>query len=113
MKTETLAGLFKALSEPIRLRIIRLLLAKEELCVCELVEVLGISQSVISRHLAYLRNHNILVSSRSGVWVYYKLTATALTEMNVLLLFIQNNTQSCAGMVDDLERLEKTKGCAQ
>ena len=71
MNTESLAALFKTLSEPVRLRIIYLLLASGELCVCDLVDTLGLSQSVVSRHLAYLRNNGLVSTRREGVWVYY------------------------------------------
>jgi len=73
MNTETLAALFKTLSEPVRLRIVYLLLKSGELCVCDLVETLGLSQSVVSRHLAYLRNNGLVATRREGVWVHYRI----------------------------------------
>ena len=73
MDTESLAALFKTLSEPVRLRITHLLLERGELCVCDLVETLGLSQSVVSRHLAYLRNNGLVSTRREGVWVYYRI----------------------------------------
>ena len=73
MTTESLAALFKTLSEPVRLRIVYLLLEEGELCVCNLVETLELSQSVVSRHLAYLRNNGLVANRREGVWVYYRL----------------------------------------
>ncbi|NOY61740.1 MAG: helix-turn-helix transcriptional regulator [Gammaproteobacteria bacterium] len=72
MNTESLAALFKTLSEPVRLRIVYLLLKAGELCVCDLVATLELSQSVVSRHLAYLRNNGLVSTRREGVWVYYK-----------------------------------------
>jgi ArsR family transcriptional regulator len=75
MNTESLAALFKTLSEPVRLRIVYLLLESGELCVCDLVETLGLSQSVVSRHLAYLRNNGLVSTRREGVWVYYRIVA--------------------------------------
>ncbi len=73
MNTESLAALFKTLSEPVRLRIVYLLLETGELCVCDLVETLELSQSVVSRHLAYLRNNGLVSTRREGVWVYYRI----------------------------------------
>ena len=73
MNTESLAALFKTLSEPVRLRIIYLLLKEGELCVCDLVETLELSQSVVSRHLAYLRNNGLVSTQREGIWVYYRI----------------------------------------
>jgi ArsR family transcriptional regulator len=50
-----LAQTIKALSDPIRLRIVLLLQAEGELCVCDLMAVLRLPQSTVSRHLAYLK----------------------------------------------------------
>jgi len=111
MKTEILAGIFKALSEPVRLRILHLLMKKGELCVCDLVETLGISQSVISRHLAYLRNHDILKARREGLWMYYQLTDISNSELQPLLVFVENTTQNCQLIKLDLEKLNQSKGC--
>lgn len=64
--------LFKALSEPVRLRVLNLLLhADSEICVCELIEILEVPQSVVSRHLAYLRKADLVTARRQGVWMYY------------------------------------------
>jgi len=70
MNTESLAALFKTLSEPVRLRITYLLLKEGELCVCDLVETLALSQSVVSRHLAYLRNNGLVSTRREGLLQY-------------------------------------------
>lgn len=66
------AQLFKALSDDTRLRILGLLL-EGELCVCDLVAILDLPQSTISRHLAYLRNSGLVSDSRQGVWMHYSL----------------------------------------
>ncbi|MHB9111163.1 MAG: ArsR/SmtB family transcription factor [Thermoleophilia bacterium] len=66
------AQLFKALSDDTRLRILGLLL-DGELCVCDLVAILGLPQSTVSRHLAYLRNSGLVSDSRQGVWMHYRL----------------------------------------
>lgn len=70
---KTTAKLFKALSDETRLRILSLLTAGE-LCVCDLMEVLQLPQSTVSRHLAYLRNTGLVDDRRQGVWMYYRLT---------------------------------------
>ncbi len=69
---ESLVGIFKALSEPARIRILSLLL-NGELCVCNLMAVLDMPQSTASRHLAYLKNSGWITSARRGVWMYYRL----------------------------------------
>jgi len=70
---ETISKLFKALAEPVRLRILLLLLDGER-CVCDLMAVLDLPQSTISRHLAYQNNAGWVDGERRGVWMYYRLT---------------------------------------
>ncbi len=111
MNTENLASLFKALSEPVRLRIIFLLLEKGELCVCDLVNTLALSQSVISRHLAYLRHSDMVTAKREGVWMYYQLTDYAQSELTPLLHFIQISLANSKVIQADLANLEQTKNC--
>jgi ArsR family transcriptional regulator len=64
--------LFRALSDPTRLRLLNLI-ADKEICVCYFVEILGISQPKISRHLAYLRRAGIVAARRQGRWMHYRL----------------------------------------
>jgi len=68
-----LASLFKALSDETRLAMLSLLIRRGELCVCDFIEVLGISQSKASRHLRYLLNAGFVRDRREGVWVYYRI----------------------------------------
>ena len=66
-------ALFKACSDPTRLRLL-FLLAVRELCVCEFVEVLEIPQGKISRHLAILKQTQLVRDRRDATWIYYSLT---------------------------------------
>jgi ArsR family transcriptional regulator len=68
-------NLFKAMSDPTRLRMLVLLERKGPLCVCELTEVLGEVQPKISRHLAELRKYGLVQDQRRGLWVFYRLAA--------------------------------------
>ncbi len=63
---------FTALADRTRRRILNLI-RNQELCVCFLTEVLDVSQPKISRHLAYLRNAEIVASRRDGKWMYYRI----------------------------------------
>lgn len=67
---------FRAFSDWNRLRIVNLLRGGE-LCVCDLVDVLGLPQPVASKHLAYLRRAKLVASRREGLWVYYQLAPAA------------------------------------
>lgn len=64
---------FSALAHPLRLRTLLLLHTEGELCVCELTHALGVSQPMISRHLAQLREGGLVSDRRQGLWVYYRL----------------------------------------
>lgn len=64
--------LFKALGDPSRLRIVKLL-ERGELCVCQLTAALGMGQSRISRHLAILKDAGLIEDRRAGKWVHYRL----------------------------------------
>jgi ArsR family transcriptional regulator len=69
-----LAQTFKALSDPIRLRIILLLQSEGELCVCDLMAVLKLPQSTVSRHLAYLKRSCWVDTRRDGLWMHYSIS---------------------------------------
>ncbi|MBK1721477.1 metalloregulator ArsR/SmtB family transcription factor [Thiocystis violacea] len=65
--------LFAALAHDIRLRCLVLLLRHEELCVCELTHATGAVQPHVSRHLAQLRELELVSDRREGLWVYYRI----------------------------------------
>ncbi len=69
----TLTNVFKALSDETRLQMLGLLLEEGELCVCDFVDVLDISQSKASRHLRHLVNAGLLDDRRDGTWVYFRI----------------------------------------
>jgi ArsR family transcriptional regulator, arsenate/arsenite/antimonite-responsive transcriptional repressor len=71
-----MAAVLKALSDETRLKMLGLLFEAGELCVCDFVEVLGITQSKASRHLRYMVNAGLLADRREGVWSHYRI-ATA------------------------------------
>ncbi|SPL69877.1 metalloregulator ArsR/SmtB family transcription factor [Acinetobacter stercoris] len=64
---------FKCLSDQTRLDLLKIVLQKQKVCVCEFTEYLNLSQPKISRHLALLRNLSILLDQRQGQWVYYSI----------------------------------------
>lgn len=100
------AQIFKALSDEIRLRIINLLQASGELCVCDLMAVLDLPQSTVSRHLAYLRNANLVVDQRKGVWMYYQLINSD-GFIDIILISMEKQFKSIGTAQDDLERLSE------
>lgn len=70
---EKLLGVLKALSDGTRLRIINLLYEKE-LCVCDIMATLQISQAKASRHLIYLKNASLVKDRKFAQWAYYSIS---------------------------------------
>jgi ArsR family transcriptional regulator len=73
---DELTDVYRAASEPIRLRILGML-AFEELCVCHIHAALRAPQPTVSRHLAVLRQAGLVRARREGSWVHYALTPRA------------------------------------
>jgi ArsR family transcriptional regulator, arsenate/arsenite/antimonite-responsive transcriptional repressor len=65
--------LFRALADPTRLRLLRLL-GRGELCVCDLMAILRLPQARTSRHLGTLKKAGLVKSRKDGLWSYYSLT---------------------------------------
>jgi ArsR family transcriptional regulator, arsenate/arsenite/antimonite-responsive transcriptional repressor len=82
--TARAAELFHALSEPIRVDVVVLLLDGER-CVCELMDELDLAQSRLSWHLKTLNDAGIITARREGRWNYYSLNADVLSEARSLL----------------------------
>ncbi|MFI9632970.1 ArsR/SmtB family transcription factor [Nocardia sp. NPDC051929] len=82
-----LACVFKALSDPVRLRLLSVVAghAGREACVCDLSEGFDVSQPTISHHLKVLREAGLLSSERRGSWVYYRIEPAALRQLPRLL----------------------------
>ncbi|MFI6169122.1 ArsR/SmtB family transcription factor [Nocardia sp. NPDC051052] len=83
-----LAGVFKALSDPIRLRLLSSIACREgqEACVCDLSEGIDLTQPTISHHLKVLREAGLLDSERRASWVYYRVVPGALQRLSDVLL---------------------------
>jgi ArsR family transcriptional regulator len=64
---------FEVLSDPIRRRILSLLLIHDERCVCDLNAALDAPQPKVSRHLGVLREAGLVLTRREGVWMHYRL----------------------------------------
>lgn len=82
----TAAAMFKALGDPVRLRIFSVIAASPdgELCVCDLPDV-GVSQPTVSHHLKKLRTAGLLTSRKEGTWVHYRVSPEVLSAMSALL----------------------------
>jgi ArsR family transcriptional regulator len=100
-----LAQTLKALSDPIRLRIILLLQAEGELCVCDLMAVLNLPQSTVSRHLAYLKRSCWVDIRRDGVWMHYSLSRESCIICNELLQTLKKHASILPEAISDRDTL--------
>jgi ArsR family transcriptional regulator, arsenate/arsenite/antimonite-responsive transcriptional repressor len=85
----THARIFKAIADETRLQVMALIFRHGELCVCEVEQILGITQSKASRHLRYLRDAGVLVDRREGVTVYYGVPAVQSPEVSAILMLLR------------------------
>jgi ArsR family transcriptional regulator len=83
----SLATVFKALSDPVRLRLLSLIASHDggEACVCDLTPAFDVSEPTISHHLKVLREAGLVTSERRASWVYYRIVPPALSGLADLL----------------------------
>jgi ArsR family transcriptional regulator len=105
-RSANLAGLFAALADPTRLRLLNLM-GGREVCVCYFVEILRQGQPKISRHLAYLRRAGIVAARREGKWMHYRMVPqgdeAAASILAAVLASLGNDRQ----MQADLAKLDR------
>lgn len=101
----TIIDLFKALSDETRLRIINLIY-KQDLCVCELVEILDLSQPKISKHIAKLRQIGLVNTERKEQYIYY-----SFNHSNKIFVRIIQETLKSINVIEilneDVSKLDK------
>jgi ArsR family transcriptional regulator, arsenate/arsenite/antimonite-responsive transcriptional repressor len=111
MKQE--ARFFKSLADETRLQILWLLMVKEELCVCDIMGVIGITQSKASRHLRYLYNLGLVTDRREGLWMYYRIAVPpGSCRDKQLKLFVEmvQDEPSARVLQDRLDQWLQSKG---
>jgi ArsR family transcriptional regulator len=106
VKSVPLAGLFAALADTTRLRLLNLM-AGREVCVCFFVEILRQGQPKISRHLAYLRKAGIVAARREGKWKHYRLCPPADAAQASILATVLSSLSHDRQMQADLAKLER------
>lgn len=87
VQAEELAGVLKALADPIRLRLVSMLATDpdREICACDLPELLGRSQPTVSHHLGLLVRAGLITREQRGKWAWFKVRADRLAEISSLL----------------------------
>ena len=80
-----IAPMFKALGDPVRLRLMSLIASQDEACVCDLTDAFELSSPTISHHLKVLREAGLVDSQRRGTWVFYWARPEAMRQLGALL----------------------------
>jgi ArsR family transcriptional regulator, arsenate/arsenite/antimonite-responsive transcriptional repressor len=85
---EDLAPLFKALADPMRLRLLSLIACHEggETCVCDLLAAFDVTAPTISYHLRILREAGLIESERRGTWVYYWINPAVMRRLSAVMM---------------------------
>src|SRR3954451_4126774 len=109
-KLTDMEGLFKALGDATRLRILGLLLAGE-VCVCDIHESLKIPQPKASRHLAYLRKAGLVDARREGLWMHYRLGGLPDPLLQSVADTVRHTLTHLETVHKDAVRLQKKTGC--
>lgn len=109
-RIDQMAGLFQALGDPTRLRILGLLLTGE-VCVCDIHESLAIAQPKASRHLAYLRKAGLVDTRREGLWVHYRLAAPTDPVMVAVTDAVRHALTHLGEVNSDARRLQARTDC--
>ena len=105
-KSASLAGLFAALADATRLRLLNLMDGRE-VCVCYFVEILRQGQPKISRHLAYLRKAGIVSARREGKWMHYRILPQADEAGASILTAVLASLRGDRQMQGDRTKLER------
>lgn len=109
-KNDSIKGvtnILKALADRNRLRIVMSLL-RRELCVCQIIELLGLAPSTVSKHLYILKQANLIESNKKGRWVYCRLTREdEKKEVQRVLCWLQGSLARDAGISEDRRKLRE------
>lgn len=104
-----IVDVLKALSDETRLRIINLLYDEKELCVCDIMGTLQITQTKASRHLACLKNAGLVKDRKHAQWVYYSIVRD--NDFGFIENLVQNNLRSMELFQRDLENKKEWFKC--
>ncbi|MFG2008965.1 ArsR/SmtB family transcription factor [Micromonospora sp. NPDC048868] len=90
------APMFKALGDPIRLRLMSMIASVPEICVCDLTPAFDLSGPTISHHLKVLREAGLVDADRRGTWVWYRARPEAFRQLGALLDLPAGSAQATA-----------------
>jgi DNA-binding transcriptional ArsR family regulator len=98
----------KAIANPTRVRLLKLLEDKE-LCVCDIMDIMGLGQSTASKHLSILKTAGLVESRKDGIWSYYRLSERARGDNGDFLKFMSAHINKDPQIRRDKRLLAKRK----
>jgi ArsR family transcriptional regulator len=104
---DQLVRMLKGLADPTRLRIAQVLVTRDELCVCEIVDALAVPQYTASRHLGILKAAGIVDDWRQGKWTHYRLSEGLSPGDRAVIAAVAARAKTDDGAKQDLTRLER------
>lgn len=105
MTNLAIVNIFKALADENRVRAL-LALQKQELCVCQIVELLQLANSTVSKHMSILKQAGLVESEKKGRWVYYKLAENSAHSIDRILELISVETKRNLQIKADAKKLK-------
>ena len=93
IKYDEMASIFKALSDPTRLKIVEMI-SSVEMCACEILEKVDIKQSTLSYHMKILTDIKLVDATPKGSWVWYKISNDSLELIEQFLNMVTKNSNN-------------------
>jgi len=93
----------KALSDENRVRAL-MMLADGELCVCQIIEMLQLAPSTVSKHMSILRQAGLVETRKEGRWIYYRLADRNVTKAYEIIDWLQRHLKKDKRVLEDLKR---------
>jgi ArsR family transcriptional regulator len=97
----------KAISDENRMRIIGLLDSRDDLCVCEITAIIGLSQPTISSHLKLLESAGLIEHKKDGLWVNYSISGDMDPDIKAILDGVIPAIRKSKTVKDDIRKLSK------
>lgn len=98
----------KALADESRIRAL-LMLTGGELCVCQIIDMLGLAPSTVSKHMSILRQANLVQSRKEGRWIYYRLAAPDSTAAFEVTQWLEKHLRKDSAVREDRRRRREMK----
>jgi len=96
----------KALSDENRIRAL-MMLSGGELCVCQIIEMLGLAPSTVSKHMSILRQAGLVETHKEGRWIYYRLADRKALKACEILDWLQRHLKNDKRILDDVKQLRR------